>query len=146
MIYTDSAQDLTAERVQGFFVGWPNPPSPQTLIEVLKNSDRVVLAIDEGTANIVGFVTALTDGILSAYISLLEVLPLYQGRGIGQELVRRMLAKLNHLYAIDLQCDPELQPFYARLGMRPSHGMSLRHYDQQSGNPALGQAEPLTRA
>ena len=133
MIYTNSTQDLTAEKVQGFFVSWPNPPSPQTLVEVLKNSDQVVLAIDEGTANVIGFVAALTDGILCAYISLLEVLPLYQGRGIGRELVQRMLARLNHLYAIDLQCDPELQPFYARLGMYPAHGMSLRHYDRQSG-------------
>ena len=147
MIYTDSTQDLTAEKVQGFFVGWPNPPSPQTLVDVLRNSDQVVLAIDEGTADVVGFVTALTDGILCAYLSLLEVLPPYQGRGIGRELVRRMLAKLSHLYAIDLLCDPELQPFYAKLGMRPAHGMLIRHYEWQSGNlSALERTERLNRA
>ncbi len=30
-------------------------------------------------------------------------------------------------------CDPDLQPFYARLGLRPATGMLLRNYDRQAG-------------
>jgi len=40
----------------------------------------------------------------------------------------RMLKKLRSIPAIDLTCDPSLQPFYAKLGMVPSVGMVVRHY------------------
>lgn len=76
---------------------------------------------------------AISDGLLSAYIPFLEVLPAYRGRGIGQELTRRMLDKLTRLYMVDLLYDPELQPFYARLGMKAASGMMLRKYERQSG-------------
>jgi len=42
--------------------------------------------------------------------------------------MRRMLALLSGIPAIDLTCDPLLQPFYAKLGMVPSVGMILRRY------------------
>ena len=77
---------------------------------------------------VIGFVTAVSDGVLCAYIPLLEVLPDWQSRGIGQELVRRMLASLSHLYMVDLCCDPELSPFYTRLGFHPAAGMLQRNY------------------
>jgi GNAT superfamily N-acetyltransferase len=64
---------------------------------------------------------------------LLEVLPAYRGRGIGSELVRRLLAQLGDLYAVDVACDADVQPFYARLGLLPAQGMMLRHYQRQSG-------------
>jgi predicted N-acetyltransferase YhbS len=63
----------------------------------------------------------------------LEVLPAYQKQGIGSALVTRMLARLRHHYMIDLMCDPDLQPFYERFGMRPYTAMLYRNYDRQSG-------------
>lgn len=131
--YQVSIEDITSERLGGFFVGWPDPPSSQVHLKILTNSDEIVLAVDRGTGNVVGFVTAVTDGILSAYIPLLEVLPEYQNRGIGRELVRRVLEKLGDIYMIDLTCDPGLQPFYERFGMKTSTGMMLRNYQRQSG-------------
>jgi ribosomal protein S18 acetylase RimI-like enzyme len=131
--YKDSVEDTTPDQLAGFFVGWPNPPVPETHLRLLLNSDHVVLAIDEETENVIGFITAVSDGVLSAYIPCLEVLPAFQGRGIGSELVRRMLAKLRGFYMVDLMCDPELQPFYARFGMAPYSGMIVRNYEQQSG-------------
>jgi hypothetical protein len=68
MLYTSSIESVSAENLDGFFVGWPNRPSPQTHLELLKNSDEIVLAIDEHTAKVAGFITALTDRTLSAYI------------------------------------------------------------------------------
>jgi GNAT superfamily N-acetyltransferase len=60
---------------------------------------------------------------------------LYQGRGIGTELVSRMLARLRHLSMIDLVCDPDVQPFYERLGIRAVVGMVWRNHDRQSCAP-----------
>ena len=80
-------------------------------------------------------VQAFSSIWVSAYIPLLEVLPAYQGQGIGSELVRRALQGIGDLYAVDLMCDPDLQPFYASLGMRPAAGMMVRRYECQSGRP-----------
>jgi ribosomal protein S18 acetylase RimI-like enzyme len=133
IIYEETAESTTPEQLRGFFAGMPNPPSPEMHLQLLLNSSHVVLAVDDETAAVVGFATALSDGVLSASIPLLEVLPDYQRRGIGTELIRRMLARLSGLYMVDLLCDPALQPFFARLGMQPASGMSLRNYARQSG-------------
>jgi ribosomal protein S18 acetylase RimI-like enzyme len=133
IVYAETLDGVTADMLRGFFVGWPDPPSAATHLRLLRQSDHIVLAVDDETGNVVGFVTAISDGVLCAYIPLLEVLPAYQGRGIGTELMRRMLVLLRHLYAVDLLCDPEVQPFYARLGMRPAIGMTVRNYGRQSG-------------
>ena len=135
--YTSSLDDITPDRLSGFFAdwGWPSYPSPGAHLRLLKGSDEVVLAIDAGSQRVVGYVTAITDGVLSAYIPLLEVLPDWQGQGIGSELVRRMLDRLSHLYMIDLLCDTEVQPFYERHGMRPATGMMVRNYAHQTGPP-----------
>ena len=124
---------ITPERLQGFFLGWPNPPAPATHLRLLDGSNYVELAVDSVTGQVVGFINAISDGVLTAYIPLLEVLPAYQGQGIGATLVTRLLARLDHLYMVDLLCDADVQPFYARLGMRPATGMMVRHYDRQSG-------------
>ena len=131
--FVDSLGDTTPEQLQGFFVGWPNPPSPQTHLRILQKSTAVELAVDDTTGRVVGFINAFSDGVLMAYIPLLEVLPEYQGQGIGRTLVERMLARLGNLYAVDLLCDPELQPFYAQAGMQPATGMLLRNYARQAG-------------
>jgi len=133
--YFDDCAMVSSDRLKGFFVGWPNPPSPEMHLKILKRSHQVVLAVDGETGNVVGFINAISDGFYCAYIPLLEVLPDYQSRGIGQELVRRMLKKLGRLYMIDLMCDTKVQPFYRELGMREATGMMIRNFDVQSGQP-----------
>lgn len=140
IVYRDSADDLAPNHLVGFFEGWPNPPSPEAHLALLRASDVVVLAVatgDDGGESVVGFVTALTDGVLSAYIPLLEVLPQHRDQGIGRELVQRVLECLADLYMIDVQCDPDVQPFYEALGFTRTVGASIRRYEHQSGR-ALG--------
>jgi ribosomal protein S18 acetylase RimI-like enzyme len=129
IVYEDDASAVAPELLEGFFVGWPSPPSRERHLELLRGSAHVLLAREED-GRVVGFVTAISDGVLSAYIPLLEVLPEYQGRGIGTELMRRMLAKLRGLYMVDLSCDAALEPFYRRLGLQVwDRGMGLRNRD-----------------
>lgn len=124
--YATNLAGVQPEHLHGFFEGWPDPPSPERHLATLKGSHRVVLARERGSPQIVGFATAISDGVFAAFIPLLEVLPAHRGRGIGSELVRRLLADLDDLYSIDLACDPPLRPFYERFGMRPLTGMGLR--------------------
>ncbi len=132
--YTDALDGIVADHLRGgFFVGWPHPPSPETHLRILRGSTHCVLAVNSETGSVVGFITAISDGVSAAYIPYLEVLKPYQGSGIGSELVRRMLAHLRHLYMIDLICDADVQSFYERLGMHRYMGMIYRNYDWQSG-------------
>jgi predicted N-acetyltransferase YhbS len=94
----------------------------------LRGSYAVQLALDGDT--VVGFVTAISDGVLSAFIPLLEVLPEYRSEGIGKELVRRLLAQLERFYMVDLCCDAGLEPFYDALGFQVlDRGMGIRRHE-----------------
>ncbi|MFN8671095.1 MAG: GNAT family N-acetyltransferase [Candidatus Sericytochromatia bacterium] len=126
--YTDNIDNLTPDKLKGFFVGWANPPSAEKHIEILKNSSFVIIAKDITNNNVVGFINALTDKVLYAYIPLLEVLPEYQGKGIGKKLLSNMLEKLENYYAIDLCCDDELETFYKKFSFDKVLGMVKRNY------------------
>lgn len=133
MLYTASIEGVTPQMLHGFFVNWGNPPSSDAHLRILWGSYKTVLAIDEPANQVVGFINAISDGVLSAYIPLLEVLPTYQKQGIGKELVRRMISELSDFYMVDLLCDKALQPFYERLGMTKADGMVTRNFTFQCG-------------
>jgi predicted N-acetyltransferase YhbS len=76
-----------------------------------------------------GFVPRVSRGRTPAPASTLIAVAVeysYRRRGIGTELVRRVLAGLAGFYSIDVVCDPELRPFYERFGTWPLHTMALR--------------------
>jgi len=126
VVYATDATGLTAADLEGFFVDWPVRPSAERHLELLGGSDHVVVAREGVDGRVIGFVTAISDGVLSAFIPLLEVLPEWQGQGVGTELVRRIIAELDELYMVDLSCDPELEGFYRRFGLTPMTGMGRR--------------------
>jgi predicted N-acetyltransferase YhbS len=120
--YSTELAGLRESDLAGFFVGWPRPPADR--LAVLRGADHVVLA--RHGERLVGFVTALTDGVLTAYLPLLEVLPGYQRSGIGTELVNRMLREIGDLYGVDVCCDDDVVPYYERFGFQRVNGMVLR--------------------
>ena len=126
--YQTTIENITPDKLIGFFVGWPNPPSSETLLESLKNSGKIVLAIDSETNMVIGFINAVTDNTLAAYIPLLEVLPEYQKRGIGAELVKRILNQLENLYMIDLVCDENMNSFYEKFGFNKMNSQIIRNF------------------
>ncbi len=136
--YLDTAEHLPPEQLRGFFVGWANPPSTETHLRILTSSAHVALAKDDQANRIVGFATAISDGTLAAAIPLLEVLPAYQGRGIGTELLRRILDATAGLYMTDLTCDPDSVGFYQRFGLDRAAAMIRRSYHAQSGQSSGG--------
>lgn len=128
--YQENLDGVTAQSLAGFWAGWPTPPSPETHLRILTGSEEVVLAIDPDAGDrVVGFVTAVGDGVFAGYIPLLEVLPDYQRRGIGSELVGRLLRRLADRYMVDLVCDEDLVPFYERFGMARYGAMVLRRQE-----------------
>jgi PAS domain S-box-containing protein len=63
---------------------------------------------------LVGFARAISDGAFNAYISTVAVLPEYQKRSIGRELIRRLLDGRGHLQFV-LHANDSAYPFYLHL-------------------------------
>ena len=124
--YTSNIEDIAAENLEGFFVGWKTPLTQKQHFKHFEKCAHFVAALDK--TKVVGFISALSDGVGCAFIPLLEVLPEYQKQGIGKELVRRMLDILKDIYAIDLICDEDVQGFYERFGMIKLSAMGLRRH------------------
>lgn len=134
--YQAGVDGVSASDLADFFVGWPAPPSPSRRLDLLRGSSHVVVARDGD--RVVGFVTALSDGVLMAYVPLLEVLPEYQHAGVGTALVDRVLDEVGSLYGVDVCCDDDVVPFYARFGFQKVNGMVLRPHLKPRERPYSG--------
>lgn len=133
IIYKNCLENIVSENLKGFFVGWPDAPNEEKHYELLQNSSYIWLAIDDTTNQVIGFVNAVSDEVLSAYIPLLEVLPEYQGLGIGKKLMEKMLDTLRVFYMVDLLCDDNMVDFYDQFDMIKVTGMVHRNYESQKG-------------
>ena len=129
--YQSSLEGLTPASIGGFFVGWANPPDAAKLLDLLEASSHVWLALDGD--RLIGYVRAISDGFFAAFIPELEVLPEYQGLGIGSMLLSNLLEDLQGFYSIDSACDDELVNFYRRFGFARGNGMLIRRYEHQAG-------------
>ncbi|MBD3170273.1 MAG: GNAT family N-acetyltransferase [candidate division Zixibacteria bacterium] len=128
MIYSDTVKGISPGKLKGFFKGWKRQVTPEEHLRILRNSAEVVIAIDDETGNVVGFINAISDNVLSAFIPLLEVLPEYRKQGIATGLVKRLMYKFEGLYGIDLVCDKDLVDFYEKFGFRSHIAMIKRNF------------------
>ncbi len=124
-LYTNDLSNI--EIADGFFEGWHKKPNKIIHRKILENSYKSIVAMNKNT--IIGFINIISDGILSAYIPLLEVIPEYRNRGIGRKLIKKALDEVKDLYMIDLSCDDNLVEFYKKIGMHKSNAMFIRNYE-----------------
>jgi ribosomal protein S18 acetylase RimI-like enzyme len=129
--YTTDVADLTPDRLTGFWEGWPTAPSPEMHLRSLRGAELAILAIDDSDHDerVVGFITVVGDGVLSAFIPFLEVLPAHRSLGIATELLRRAVAAMADRYGIDLVCDDDIVAFYEARGFTAVRGMARRNVD-----------------
>ena len=75
-----------------------------------------IAAYDED--NLVGFIDCISNGVTDAYIQDLIVHPDFQGKGLGSELMNKMIEYLKKagIYMISVLYDEDLKDFYARFG------------------------------
>jgi ribosomal protein S18 acetylase RimI-like enzyme len=87
---------------------------PDALRTVFGNSRFVCFVSLDGA--LVGAGRALADGLDCSYIADVAVHPDHQGRGLGQELVRRLVSLSAGHKKIILYANPGAEGFYRRLG------------------------------
>lgn len=98
-------------------VNWESGRYPDRLVRAMKNSTHVVSAWDG--ERLVGLVRALDDGETVALIHYLLVDPQYQGKHIGDELMKRLMNHFrNLLYVKVMPSDLKNIAFYERYGFK----------------------------
>ncbi len=126
IVYDSTHERVDLEQLAGLMraVGWEDRARDRArLAQAVRGSLWVVTAW-EGP-KLVGFARAFSDGALSAYVNNVAVLPGYQRRGVGSELVRRLIEGKESI-AFVLHARAEIHPFYARLGFEAAPDMLRR--------------------
>ena len=84
---------------------------------MLEGADRVVAAFESG--RVVGFARALCDGVSNGYISTVAVAVDMRGRGVGRELVRRLVGEDAGITWV-LRAGHGSEGFWRRMGFEAS--------------------------
>lgn len=96
--------------------GWSDKiVDPKRLQAMVENSQLVVTAWDG--VLMVGFARCTTDHEFNGQINNVVVDPLYRKRGIGRQLIQRIVDS-NGKVTYVLRADPSSLDFYRRLGFR----------------------------
>jgi len=93
---------------------WSSAQKPDLLHKALLASHRLVTAWDD--TKLVGLGNAISDGYLVVYYPHLIVLPDYQGRGIGTQLMRMLMAHYDGFHQHMLVADGRALDFYRKCG------------------------------
>lgn len=114
VIRYSETRDLPMESVVALYRAneWSAAKKPELLYKALLASHSLVTAWD-GDA-LVGLGNAISDGFLVVYYPHLLVLPEYQGRGIGSELMRMLMARYAGFHQHMLVADGRAIDFYRK--------------------------------
>lgn len=85
---------------------------------------RWVVHVYDG-ARLVGFCRAISDGVSSAYVASVMVDPEYRRRGIGREMLARLVGGKDDIKFV-LHARKEAAAFYAAVGFAPATDMMMR--------------------
>jgi len=97
-------------------VQWSAASKPDRLMRALKSSHSVVTAWVRGS--LVGLGNALSDGSLVVYYPHMLVLPEFQRRGIGRELMRRLMKRYRGFHQHILIAEAKAVLFYRKCGFK----------------------------
>jgi GNAT superfamily N-acetyltransferase len=101
--------------------------SPNQLLTAMKKSFYSVYAYAGSKSRLIGTGRVVSDGVITACLCGLGVLPDYRRRGIGAEISKKLAnyCKQHNLH-IQFFCEESLVPYYEKAGFRKfAIGMKL---------------------
>ena len=103
---------------------WTSHRSSAQVAELVRSSSLVFSAVRVPSDELVGFARVLTDGVTLALVLDVMVSQAWRGRGVGGKLMGAVLAHplIGEVESVELVCQPELLPFYARWGFSDQVG------------------------
>lgn len=112
-----SSENVDWEELSRLYLAAPlGDKAPSDLEVAFSNSMFKCFVYDSGQLIAVG--RALADGRDCSYICDVAVLPGYQGRGIGKDVVSRLVKLSKDHKKIILYAAPGKEPFYLKLGFK----------------------------
>jgi ribosomal protein S18 acetylase RimI-like enzyme len=95
-------------------VNWSSGNYPDKLVVAMRNSSSVFTAWDND--KLVGLINVLDDGIMTAYVHYLLIMPEYQHIGIGKKLVEMVSENYTGFLRIVLIAYEQEVGFYKHCG------------------------------
>ena len=126
MIEYKISDRIIPNELNHFFQDWKSPPSLEIRGKLLDGADLIITARENG--KLIGFLTAISDGAMHAFITLVEVLKIYQGKGVGTHLMKLAVSHFKGYYDIVLITDPDKVAFYKNFGFNEIYGMHIRDF------------------
>ena len=115
--WTDSVDRIDWDEAAALYLAAPlGQRDPDQLARVFANSMFRCFVFDDGT--LVGIGRVLADGADAAYLCDVAVLPSHQGRGLGKEIVSRLVDLSKGHRKIILYAAPGKEPLYTKFGFR----------------------------
>ena len=119
ILYKDT-HDFEQTVLQDLFlsVGWSSGHFPEKLIRAMRGFETVYTAWDGD--KLVGLISAMDDGVMTAYIHYLLVDPAYQGKGVGRTLTEMAKEHYRDYLRITLIAYNKELEFYEKCGFEKS--------------------------
>jgi len=116
VIQYSETRDLPVEQIAELYRAndWSAAKKLESLHKALLNSHSLITAWDR--KKLVGLGNAISDGHMVVYYPHLLVLPEYQGRGIGSELMQRLMARYKGFHQHMIVADGRALDFYRKCG------------------------------
>lgn len=123
IVYRET-RDLPPEQIVSLYRAnrWSSADKPEQLRRALIGSHALVTAWDGAT--LVGLGNAISDGHLVVYYPHLLVLPDYQGRGVGAQILRELTRRYEGFHQQVILAVGETAPFYEKCGFRRAGAMA----------------------
>jgi GNAT superfamily N-acetyltransferase len=117
LVWSGSVADLDWNELAALYRAAPlGNKNPDGLKTAFTNSLFRCFVRENG--RLVGVGRALADGIDCSYICDVALLPSHQGRGLGKQIVARLVDLSRGHRKIILYAVPGKEPFYAKLGFK----------------------------
>jgi GNAT superfamily N-acetyltransferase len=114
-------------------VSWSRPANEEELREGLEAGPAVGAWDGE---RLVGFVRALSDGYLAAYVEDVMVHQDYRRGGVGDRLMSRLLTEIKRSANVSLFCERPVARFYERHGFRATSYMLMQRSVEEGQHTA----------